>query len=123
MFHHNVFLARRNILALARLALVSAIEHAGAARKPALSCSQNKKDASNGTLYQRHQDDERPVRASAAGHLLRRETACESASKNGREGDRPATQAGFFDPSRRDQNPRAARRTSVPDAWGRGEGN
>src|SRR6266516_5525941 len=57
----------------------------------ALSCCQNKKDVSNGTLYQRHQDDERPVRASVAGHLLRREAACESASENGREGDRPAT--------------------------------
>jgi ferritin-like metal-binding protein YciE len=32
MFHHDVFIARRNILAVTRLALVSAIEHAGAAR-------------------------------------------------------------------------------------------
>src|SRR6266478_2614077 len=63
-------------------------------------CSQNKKDASNGTLYPRHQDNERPVRASVAGHLLRREAACEGASENGREGDRPAAQAGFPDPSR-----------------------
>src|SRR5258707_4107253 len=29
-------------------------------------CSQNKKDARNGTLYQRHQDNERPVHAPVA---------------------------------------------------------
>src|SRR5450631_2066849 len=59
-----------------------------------------KKDPRNGTLYQRHQDHERPVRAPAAGHLLCREAAGEGASENGREGDRQATQAGLPDPSR-----------------------
>src|SRR5712691_9452429 len=100
MFHRDVSLPPRNKLAVTRLALVSAIEHGRAARNsPRRRVPRTKKDASNGTLYQRHQDDERPVRESVAGHLLCREAAGESASENGREGDRPATQAGFPDPS------------------------
>ena len=51
MFHRDVSIAGRNNLAVTRLALVWAV------------CSQNKKDARNGTLYQRHQDNERPVHA------------------------------------------------------------
>ena len=34
MFHHDVFIAHRNNLAVTRLALVSATEHAGARNSP-----------------------------------------------------------------------------------------
>jgi hypothetical protein len=41
------------------------------------------KDDRNGTLHQRHQDHERPVHTSIAGHLLRRETTREGSAEDG----------------------------------------
>jgi hypothetical protein len=45
------------------------------------------KEDGDGTLHQRHQDDERPVYPSIAGHLLRRETTREGPAQDGRESD------------------------------------
>ena len=43
-------------------------------------------DRDDGTVYQRHQNNGRPVRALASGHLLRRETTREGAAEDGRQG-------------------------------------
>src|SRR4029079_18581500 len=53
------------------------------------------KDPRNGTLHQRHQNHERPVRASVTGYLLCRKATGEAAAENGRQ----AAQAGFPCPS------------------------
>src|SRR4029453_1217284 len=97
------FRGLRNILSAGRLASIS-IEHEERAsgRKKGLRLHvPQMKDDRNGTLHQRHQDHERPVHTSIAGHLLRRETTREGSAQNGRKGHRQAAQAGFFDPSRR----------------------
>src|SRR5205814_9129558 len=69
-----------NNLAVPRLLEQLACRQHRAAR----SCSpKTKKDMSDGTVYQRHQNHERFVRAPAAGYLLCREAAREGASKDG----------------------------------------
>ena len=99
-FHHGVFEAFRNILFASRLALTSTEHEARIRPKKGVRPHVPKtKDDRNGTVHQRHQDHERPVRASSAPHLLRRAITCEGAAENGRKGHRSAAQAGIFDSS------------------------
>src|SRR5665213_1278574 len=82
VFHRQVLAVPRNNRRDRRLATVPAIEHIGVS--PATGprgCVPKSRRMNHGTLYQRHQNHERPVRAPAAGHLLRREAAREGAAK------------------------------------------
>src|SRR6476659_5513701 len=78
----------RNIPFASRLARIS-IEYEArpAAKSPRLHVPKQRTTA-NGTLHQRHQDDERPVHPSIAGHLLRRETTREGPAEDGGKSNR-----------------------------------
>jgi hypothetical protein len=98
---YKVFRFARNAIAIRRLARLPANrtwQLRGREEMP-LFVFPRTKDPGKGTLYQRHQDHERPVRASIAPHLLRRAITCEGAAENGRKGHRSAAQAGIFDSS------------------------
>src|SRR4051812_37542407 len=76
-----------------------------------------------GFLLERHQDNERPLRAYPSRHLLRRTATREGAPKDGRKGKRSGPQAGISGASRRDQEPGHPPGASVQDARRRNQGS
>jgi ferritin-like metal-binding protein YciE len=76
LFHDEVFGVSQERRGGPPVNAASAIEHDSMrAGEEARFMFPEQKDPRNGTLYQRRQNHERPVRASIAGHLLRREAA------------------------------------------------
>src|ERR1700676_4901843 len=67
---------------------------------------------SHGTVYKRHQEYGRSVRAHAARHLLCRKADREVVARHDREGQRSPAQARFPDPPARNREPREAPGTS-----------